>query len=235
LPYDEDFDPLETTSGLPDDFDATIEGASFLKPEKYPNVVCQLVTVSTDPAVAEQQFRYPCGPLWETYGGATVEHQSGRPTKFNNKTRYGRLIDAASATDAKDVMRQRIKEGLGGPTNAAFWLGLAFHWKLNQESGTFKDKDTGQPVNYSTNTWLPTRFLGATEVSKVAAPDLTTFSAAGITVRVPENMASIITALARTKNYEDWVDSVVQLDGVASNSELVAAIGEEKFYTGIRS
>lgn len=127
-----DFDPWETSSGLPDFCQVRIENPHFGYNADINNgQTCLFIPEGTvlsgdgiDEPVPFDQF-FGCGPGWEPggKGGTRVVREDGKARKFNNNVAYahlfGTLKKVAAEAGVEDQLRKR-----GTPYDAALWQGL---------------------------------------------------------------------------------------------------------------
>lgn len=127
-----EFDPWETSSGLPDFLQVRIENPHFGHNAEIQNgQVCLFVPEGTilsgDGIEQPEPFTqfYGCGPGWEPAGkGRTrVVREDGKARKFNNNVAYAHLFTslkkAAEAQEMWDTLRKR-----GTPFDASLWANL---------------------------------------------------------------------------------------------------------------
>lgn len=155
-------DPWDLSTGLPDDFDFTVDSAHFgLTGEGSEDKRTKLIL--RGPALdedgdpideaedGEAELQYSLGDGWEALkGGAAVKH--GVNKNFNNRSSIGHLITSLVDNGALDVLRER-----GLPTQASTWQGLKFHVKRT-ETARFTPK--GETEEIVVNTPLCTEFYG---------------------------------------------------------------------------
>lgn len=162
---DEVKDSYELSSGgFVPEFDAVVREAQFTYDNGYMNGEACLLELLVEPSeddapefgdyLEDGLYRiiYPCGKGFEPADkGATVQHESGRPKRFNTSSGIGLLVAAALECDGvADVLMER-----GPSTQADIWVGLNFRWVDKEFSRTDKDGET--------LTWtrrLPVEFYG---------------------------------------------------------------------------
>lgn len=130
-------DTWDLDTGLPDDFDFYITGASFgYRKEYMDGEVPLLIWEGESPDEDVDSIIWPCGQGWEVVkGGAEVEHP--KRTRFVKTSMVGRLINRV--VNELDVdMRSR-----GPATRADVWKGLGFHMRreeIEYGSGILEDR-----------------------------------------------------------------------------------------------
>jgi len=156
----------ELDRGLVDDVDAYISNCWFgISREEYLSQVrmtdeetrpLQIVFELSDPDTREviAQVGCSCGKGWETDDdGKEISH----PTRKNvvESSVYGQLQKRAFEAGAEMYK-------YGPPTRADTWVGLAFHWNLEEHATVGARKD-GSRVAASL---MPTKFLGVIDVEE---------------------------------------------------------------------
>lgn len=178
----DEYDPFKTDSPFKDDYDGEIVEAWFGIAENYGDNLLAFLKVVADDG-EEVENRYGMGGGWNSFDqGETVEHEKATPDNpkhFINTTAYAQLMAAAMESGAEDELRRRSRDELNnmGPRAAALWKGLKFHWEVKTETGTRKDRTTGEQVPWTSNRVLPTKFLGVAG-SATASPVSQTAQAA---------------------------------------------------------
>lgn len=142
-----DFDPWETSTGLPDKITVRIENPHFgYNVESETPTRCLFICEGTiiagteDGSSADFNQWFSCGDGWEPGGknGARLVREDGRARQLNNNSAYGRfftsLRKAAEKQDLMDVLRKR-----GTPFDAATWLGLEVYVEREQFSWTDRE------------------------------------------------------------------------------------------------
>lgn len=212
-----------TSSGLLDEFTATVESSKFATDVNYrdgqvPRLEWDLVRVENDEDVQVEE------PMTEKFGvgngyvviddGAGVEREDGNTKrKFNKKSRYGEIIDrVVKNTDgAFDGLLDLVQER-GTPNEAEVWVGLRF--EFSRVNASFRNDDD-ELIEY--DYILPSKFLGVDQ--DVAQP--TGKSGAG-------SLREQVEQVARdSSDYEEFVSKALAVKGVTSDKELVAAISDE--------
>ena len=160
----------------------------------------------------------PLGKGWETADGLTVTHDSGKPDKgFNKSSIYGRVIDRAiKEFGLGDLLAKR-----GDPTEAKVWEDLTFDIKR-------ETIDFGSGLE-SRSRFMPTAFLGEGigALGSVSGNGTAAVTAAA-TVANPAVIKAKLKALAKSSTtHAEFVDKAMELDGVATNDELVGAVVDE--------
>lgn len=144
-------DAFKTSSGLPDDFVASIAEPVF-KFHEYkgeipkdsdgnpipPPCVLSGVLKSETEDVDDQELRLKCGGKWiPADGGRRTEREDGKNDTFHQNSYIGTVIDALMelGPNAVEAFRARYEElGGKGPDNAEWWDGWRFHW-IRKEFG----------------------------------------------------------------------------------------------------
>lgn len=232
-------DPWGGDSGLLTDYEGVITDAWFGTDPKYNNgeTVLLMLKLETDsPEQREHEERYACGPDWKTFdGGETVEHPKGPQKRFNKASQVQKFVEAAIACDgAAEVLR-----GRGTPKEAKLWIGTKWFFEATEASGTLADGSKFSSVkNY------PTKFLGAEgdirtagEADVEASSDRPSGpgSEGGPLAGLSEAQVTQVKVLAKTLPYSDWVEKVMEIEGVLSHDEFVAALVQETFYEGLKN
>lgn len=236
-------------SGLKDDFDGNVAEAYFDEGEWGTQLILKLDCEDGD----EYELRLGVGDRWTTKdGGETVEHPDDKPNrrkKFNHQSKYQRFVTAALETgeDAAKVLRERsVKYDRLGPRVAALWVGTSWHFEVDSEEKTIKDRDTGEMKTVTVNYTLPTAFLGvkgedgggekkaSSSKSGAGASGASGVSSDDPLSTLDAKVAGKVKALAKTKEYSDWLDAVLELDGVADSPAVMAVLSDEDFYEGLK-
>lgn len=254
----DEFDPFAGETGLKANYEGEITDAFFQSADFGLRLNLKVVDIATG---EEDEKFYSCGPDWGSYdGGETCEHPKGDKKGFNNQTAIFELISSAFSSGAEEELRRRSREQFDGkgPKAAGIWKGLRFYWEAKTEEKSYIDKDDGNKRKTREVTRiLPTKFLGvgdgavatggttspATSASPAptgapastpspAAPASSTPSLAEM--GLPDDQVVQIKVKAKTTTYGEWVDFVMALPDTINNGTLMAAIGEESFYTGLK-
>jgi hypothetical protein len=135
------------------------------------------------------------------------------------------------------------------------WLGLKFHWEVKTETMKFKDRETGEMVERDVNRSLPTKFLGLVDSAgsgsgsastSVPAASVAPGPVSGASSGPVDSLLSLLNAIApedaakakiaaKSQPYHEWVDTVLGLPGVATDGNLVAALGlEDGLYKSLK-
>lgn len=161
MAFDEDIESSwETDEGGFEPFDGTIIQAEFGYDNTYGDgepALLILTVKADDPELfedndGETRLLYPIGKGWEPAdGGATCQHETGRPRKFHVLSGVGALVNAAAQLDGVlDILKSR-----GPATQANVWEGLRFTFEDVKFSRTDKD---GETIEWTRR--LPVAFLG---------------------------------------------------------------------------
>jgi hypothetical protein len=228
---EEEVDPWETESGLPNDVDAYMANCRFGFRDEYQQQIvagggeegtglmflCDLVSESGE-TFGNQGWSIGTGWVTED-DGATIVH----PTRRNvvTSSRYGQLQNRV----VKELEVSMRDYGL--PTIAATWNGLGFHWML-EEHETLKEVDG---VKQKKPGLMPTLFIGVSEdirggkVAPAQAPERGPI--------VSTELETKLMKLAQENDYRTFVTMAVREPGVASNDDLMAQVmddGPEGFF-----
>jgi hypothetical protein len=127
----------DTDEGLPDDFDFTIEKASFGYRQEYKDgEVLLLIWEGTSPDSETESIIFPCGKGWEAEKkGAVAVHE--KRERFVKSSLTGRLIDRVVKELGVDMSDR------GEATEAKVWDGITFHMRREEISfgpGILDDK-----------------------------------------------------------------------------------------------
>lgn len=172
---DEVKDSYELSSGgFVPEFDGVVREAQFTFDNSYMNGEACLLELLVEPSeddapefgdyLEDGLYRiiYPCGKGFEPADkGATVQHESGRPRRFNTSSGIGLLVAAALECEGvADVLMER-----GPSTQADIWVGLNFHWLDKEFSRTDKN---GDEITWTRR--LPVEFHGVDGAEEKKAP-----------------------------------------------------------------
>lgn len=231
-----DEDLWTTDTGIITDYEGTVMDAFFLlnSESQFSDKQTQLHLKMLLDDEREVEERYNLGPDWVSNdGGETATH----PTKarFNKNTQAGKLVDALIEAGGGETVRSRGT----GPAVAKTWIGLRFFMEATTTSGT--RRDTGEKWSSTKN--YPTKFLGVNgdvstgatvtslRESAVSAPN----SGNPLSGMDPVAVAQI-TDLAKALTFGEWVDKVMEVEGVLGNDDLIMALPDEAgLYTSLRN
>jgi len=236
----ENFNPWETESGLPDDFDLTVREAWFAKDARYKDGEVLLlhwqgaVEKDGEEEELETPIIFPCGSGWNSYdGGKTAEHEKGRK-RFINSSIYGRLIDRC----VKDLGMMDLMLRRGDPRVAKVWEGLKFH--LKREKIEFGSKL--EPIERL----MPDKFLGEVKGGKLTPAKATAARPKQETKPKEEAEAKEETVagsddkkrkllLAKLKaeakkaaSFDEFYEKAVEIEGVTDDEEILAQVIDEE-------
>jgi len=247
------FDPWETSSGLPDDFDFYITRAEFGYIPEYtdnagePQLLLLLYGESPDVEL-DRPIPYSVGKGWQPVkGGKEVVHEDGKKL-FVSTSMYGRFIERVVKELGVD-MRSR-----GLPQDATVWEGLGFHMKREKIEYPGLMSDRGG----ATERLMPTKFLGekgkktkgksraetkepASKEAKEAAsePEEKKEAAAGESGGPPKKLIKKLEILARkTDDYNEFTDKAMDDEEVMQYDNLVDDIiddSEDGFWARARA
>lgn len=265
MPEEEyEFDPWETSTGLPDKITVRIESPHFGFDAQIQNGTRCLfipegtIIAGTDTPEPFNQF-FTVGDGWEPAGkgGSRLVREDGRAKQINNNSNYGRfftsLKKAAEAQDLIDALRKR-----GTPFDAETWDGLELY--LERETYTFEDRETGKDREASRLNVMRIEKMGDVKVkAKAAESDGADGDAdtekASVRSGEPETAASSngggpaddldpktkakLRALAREHTeHKAFVEAAFDVDGVLDNAvaeEAIMAQGEGSIWASTRS
>lgn len=214
-----DEDLWATDTGIKTDYEGVVVDAFFLPQQENnfgePQLQLHLKMATTDDDVVDE--RWNCGPDWSSPdGGETAQH----PTKklFNRNSQAGILVDAVVKIGAGDTLRER-----GAPTTAKNWLGCRFFMEATTRSG--KRRDTGEEWTSTKN--YPTKFLGVEDVESSGETGSGLGTVGSPLERLSADSVAKITLLAKTLPFGEWVDKVMEVEGVMQNDDLVMLLTDE--------
>jgi hypothetical protein len=216
-----DEDLWGTETGLVSDYQGKVTDAWFGVDSNYnAQTTLLFLKMTTDvPEHPEITERYSCGPDWQSIdGGVTVVHPTRK--KFNSQAQAGRLVDRVLSIGAADAMRERGHP----PTDAKAWLGTEWFMEAEVKEGKLADGQAYRSVrNY------PTKFLGVdgSVVMAGQARHESSLVAGKESSRTDPALMSQMKTLAKVLTHSDWVDKVMELDGVVTDEDLVIALTDE--------
>lgn len=236
----DEFDPYKPGTGLKDDFDGTIVDSNFTTDPQTGR--CSLILMVQADDGDEVPQRYGCGSDWDTFdGGETVRHPKGERTLFSNQTAYSDFMVHAMEAGAREVMYQRLRDGLG-PRAAANWHGLKFHWEVLPRPTRTRNDETGEWENTTINRTLPTKFLGAdgqgtlpVDGTVAAAPSADPLSGVDPVIK-----AKVVKAAKESDSYTAFIDAMLGLsdgDGtpIMEIPEIGQAVADEDWYNRLHN
>ena len=140
---------------------------------------------------------------------------------------------------------------------------MKFHWKTETNTFNIKDRETGEDRKITTSRTYPEKFLGVYDVEgsdastaseTAAAPAQPQQSASSpspatssVTQPAPASngafdlsahdpaMIAKLRVHAKSKSYNDFIDAALGVDGVTSNDDLIALLGEQSFYEQLKA
>lgn len=142
----------DTETGLIDNYDFTIDVATFTTDSRYNDGQTLLLkwdgTATTEDGEAlDHTLLLPCGSGWESRdGGKTAMHEKGK-TRFNRSSIIGKVIDRC----IKDLGMADVLMPRGEPTSASTWEGLSFRMKRESINfgGNIGEKEREMPVAFN--------------------------------------------------------------------------------------
>lgn len=208
-----------TESGRATDYEGTIVDAWFEPAGQYAaSLNLKFATdLEAQPEVTE---RYSLGPDWTTVDqGESVVHPS--KTKFNQNSQAGRLVDKVASL-AGDVVRGRGTP----PTQAATWLGLRFFMEEVTNSGTFRaGEQAGQEWKSTKN--YPSKFFGIDDQALLDRENGAGTGGGAWYDGLDIDAQNRIVALAKGLTHGEWMDKVLEVDGVLGNDKLVGLLTDD--------
>jgi hypothetical protein len=213
-------DSWDLDSGLPDDFDFHITGASFgYRGEYMDGEVALLIWEGESPDEDVDSIIWPCGSGWEVVkGGAEVEHP--KRTRFVKTSMMGKLIDRVVNQLGVD-MRNR-----GPATRADVWKGLGFHMKreeIEYGSGILEDRG-GKTTHLMPVAVLEKPTRGKPKEVKMEEVETKPSAAA-----LEKKLALLASKLSR----EDFQAKAMDMPEVVADDDLLGSIlddGEDGFW-----
>ena len=208
-----------TESGRATDYEGTIVYAWFEPAAQY---AAQLnLKFATDlEATPEVTERYSLGPDWTTVdSGESCVHST--KTKFNANSQAGRLVDKVASL-ASEVVRGRGTP----PTQAVTWLGLRFYMEEETKSGTFAAGDRAGESWKSTKNF-PTKFLGIDDQALLDRENSSGTRGGDWYDGLDIDAQNRIVALAKGLTHGEWMDKVLEVDGVLGNDRLVGLLTDD--------
>ena len=222
---EEESDPWELESGLPNDVDAWITNARFGTKDEY-----QQRVATSGVQVESSGLMFLCdlvneeGELlgnqgWSVGSGFHVEDDGEtlvHPVRKNVVTtaRYGQL-QYRIVKELKVDMRK-----YGVPLKASTWNGLGFHWML-QAHETLKELEDGKKEQK--HGLMPTLFLGVNEELRnrgtVSSGEDEESEEAEIEIKPA--LKKKLVDLAQTNSQKDFIRAAARLPEVAANEELM--------------
>lgn len=216
-----EYDPYSLSSGLIDDFDATISEAYFGYDEKYNDgstVLLILECTTDDLDRPTETLKLSTGTGWVIENqGRNIVSENGKPRSFNKNSVVGGFLASALNVGAGELMRSK-----GTPMEAATWRGLSFHFNRVMVAG-FDGSEKER--------LLPTAFIGGGAVpasTNTAAPTASTAEVSAAT-------RGKLTALVRsTADRDAFMDSAFNTPEFANDQAAIELILDEGFYAEAR-
>ena len=229
-------DSWDLDSGLPDDFDFHITGASFGYRQEYMDgEVPLLIWEGESPDEDVESIIWPCGQGWEVVkGGAEVQHP--KRNRFVKTSMMGKLISRVVNELGVD-MRSR-----GPATKADVWKGLGFHMKREEiEYGSGILEDRGGKTTHL----MPVAVLDKATKAKAKATAQTTEGKASSSEAETKSEKSSneltmkkLAALATKLSREEWQKKAMDMPEVVENDELLGRVlddSEEGLYHELKN
>lgn len=220
-------DSWDLDSGLPDDFDFHITGASFGYRQEYMDgEVPLLIWEGESPDEDVESIIWPCGQGWEVVkGGAEVQHP--KRNRFVKTSMMGKLISRVVNELGID-MRSR-----GPATKADVWKGLGFHLKreeIEYGSGILEDRG-GKTTHLMPVAVLEKAAKGKTKDSAESAETKAEKPSEELTMK---KLGALATKLSR----EEWQKKAMDMPEVVENDDLLGRIlddSEEGLYHELKN
>lgn len=217
-------DPWELESGLPNDVDAWIANAKFgTKSEYQQRVATSGVQDETSGIMFLCDLVGADGELlgnqgWSVGSGFHVEDDGetlAHPIRKNvvATSRYGQL-QFRVVNELKIDMRQ-----YGKPLKASTWNGLGFHWMLEKHE-TLKETESGREKK---DGLMPTLFINVNKTIReegVASPS-SSRSEGEEEVEISPALKKKLVDLAQTNTQKDFIRAAARLPDVAANEDLM--------------
>lgn len=173
-------------------------------------------------------LRMSIGKGWQIVDkGMRVERTDGKPPKFNDQTKYGKLI--ARVADMPGL--PEILESRGEPVNAEVWQGLRFH--ISQE-----EVDYGGEIGKK-RLELPDAFIGIDDdgegLSVFNGPTSEDAAKAAVTAQLGATELSPREQLQQlaqgASSFQTFIAAALAVPGVMDDKELYAEVANpEGFY-----
>jgi len=220
-------DSWDLDSGLPDDFDFHITGASFGYRQEYMDgEVPLLIWEGESPDEDVESIIWPCGQGWEVVkGGAEVQHP--KRNRFVKTSMMGKLISRVVSELGVDM------RGRGPATKAEVWKGLGFHLKREEiEYGSGILEDRGGKTTHL----MPVAVLEKTAKGKAKV----TAESAETKAEKPSNELTMkkLAALATKLSREEWQKKAMDMPEVVENDDLLGRVlddSEEGLYHELKN
>lgn len=211
----DEFNPYKPGSGLKDDFDGVIVDGTFTTDPQTGSTSIILMVNADDGD--EWPARYGTGNGWESYdGGSTVRHPGGPKQLFNAQSAYSDFMQHAWDAGGKEDMLERIRT-VGGPTVAANWNGMRFHWEVMERPiRRPEDREDGSRVwvNDVINRTLPSKYLGlagTAQVEQVMSDGAHGKDSDPLSVLDAVTAGKVRVAAKDSATYEQFIDAMLGL------------------------
>jgi hypothetical protein len=220
-------DSWSLDSGLPDDFDFHITGATFGYRQEYMDgEVPLLIWEGESPDEDIESIIWPCGQGWEVVkGGAEVEHP--KRNRFVKTSMMGKLISRVVNELGVD-MRNR-----GAATKAEVWKGLGFHMKredIEYGSGILEDRG-GKTTHLMPVAVLEKAAKGKTTTTPEKEEPKAEKPSSEVTMK---KLAALATKLSR----EEWQKKAMDMPEVVDDDYLLGRVlddSEEGLYHELKN
>ena len=221
-----------TETGLLDEFEATVDAAYFGTDERYmegtvPMLHLELFNIEADADNVPDTIieKFSVGNGWEVIeGGAAVARIDGNERrKFNNRSKYGMVIDAVMKNEdgAFDGLFEVLAER-GSPKTAGIWKGLRF--KFERIDVYYGEKIGTKQV------LLPVEFVGVDG----EAPS-TNGNGNGQAIDTEALRATLEALASGADTYDDFVGAALAVPGVNESNELLDLVGDTSFYESVKA
>lgn len=205
-------------SGLPDDFDFHITGASFGYRQEYMNgEALLLIWEGESPDDDVESIIWPCGGKWEVgKGGAEAAHP--KRVRFVKTSMMGKLIDRVVNKLGVDMQSR------GESFEAKVWVGLGFHMKREEiEYGGILEDRGGKTVHL-----MPVGVLEAKAGKGATNTDKSKGTAAVVEDKpVTKVIEKKLSLLAKKLSKEEFQSKAMDMAEVVDDADLLAAVLED--------
>lgn len=128
--YDPEFDANVLETGLPSNFDGTIEGSEFVHDPDIGDgepLIMRFTLKSHDGDVPDQLMKVKTGKGWEAVdGGRGADREDGRRANFHQSSGMGLIL--AALVEAGGNLNEICKQKKCMPWGVEFWDGMTLHW-----------------------------------------------------------------------------------------------------------
>lgn len=128
--YDPEFDANVLETGLPSNFDGTIEGSEFVHDPEVGDgepLLMRFTLKSHDADTPDQLMKVKTGKGWEAVdGGRGAEREDGKRANFHQSSGMGLML--AALVEAGGNLNEVCKIKGCMPWGVGFWDGMTLHW-----------------------------------------------------------------------------------------------------------